>query len=290
MRSTLALLLAVAGAVMVDRMAARRGFDPPGFRDDLSRRLCAGLGLAFIFFIGIFYPAMTFDQHPEVSFDGISPVQLFFFQFILLSWLVVWWALGFLGDAVGGDAVGGDAVGGDAVGGRKAEEWVSQLGLRARHVGTELSIGLAAGLIGWMAVLSAALLLGMLVVEIGGEGALSAEPVAQIVWLSSLPVGLRITVSLAAGVVEELFFRGFLQPRVGIGASTVLFVGAHLAYGEPFMLFGISLLSLFYAWLAVWRRSVWAAMAAHFVFDAVQLLVVIPAALRVYDEGMVSGL
>ena len=227
---------------------------------------------------------MTFDPLRQVSFDAVSPVQIFFFQFLLLGWLVAWWGLGFLPSR-------GDAVGGDAADSRRMlSTGFSQLGLKARHVGTELSIGLAVGLIGWLAVLAAALLLGLLVTAIGGERALAAEPAEQIVWLASLPVGLRIAVSLAAGVTEELFFRGFLQPRVGIGASTVLFVGAHLAYGELFMLFGISLLSLFYAWLASWRRSIWAAMAAHFLFDAIQLLVIIPAVLRVYDEGLVSGI
>ncbi len=277
MRTTVALLLAVAAAVMVDRSAVRRGLDPPGFRD-LNRRLYAGLGLAFIFFLGIFYPAMTFDRLQEVSFDGSSPVQLFYFQIMLLGWLVLWWGLGFVTPPLRDD------------GRRMIRAGVSQLGLRARHVGSELSVGLAAGLIGWLAVLSAALLLGLLVTEFGGEDALGTEPAAQIVWLASMPVGLRIAVSLAAGVVEELFFRGFLQPRVGIAASTALFAGAHLAYGQPFMLFGICLLSLFYARLTTWRRSVWAAMAAHFLFDAVQLLVVIPAVLRVHDGGIASGL
>ncbi len=289
MGTGVALLLAAVAATMIDRMAARRGLDPPGFRDDLGRRLYAGLGLALILFLGIFYPAVTFDQHREVSFDGVSPGQLFFFPIMLLSWLAVWLVLGFVASApVKGHSGGG--LGGVGSGYRMLRAGSTQLGLRARHVGTELSIGLMAGLIGWLAVLAAVLLLGVVVAGIGGKSALATEPAEQIIWLASLPIGLRLVVSMAAGVVEELFFRGFLQPRVGIGASTVLFVAAHLAYGQLFMLFGISLLSFFYAGLTVWRRGIWAAMAAHFLFDAVQLVVVIPAVLRVYDQGLVSGL
>ena len=278
MRVVAAVLFALAAAAMVDRLTARRGFDPPGFHAP-SRRICAGLGLAFVFCLGVFYPAMTFDQAVEVDFEMVTPVQLFFSQILLLGWLLLWWQLGF---ATSRD-IGAESDGQGS--GVRAASWVDQLGLRARDIGTELSIGLAAGLVGWLAVLAAALLLGLLVAGVGGEGVLNQEPAEQIVWLVSLPVGLRLAVSLAAGVVEEIFFRGFLQPRIGISASTVLFVGAHLAYGEPFMLFGVTLLSLFYACLAAWRRSVWAAMTAHFLFDAVQLLVVIPAVLQVYEKG-----
>lgn len=262
MREAAALALALAAAAMVDRLAARRGLDPPGFSDP-GRRLVAGLGLTLVFFLGIFYPAMTFDQAAEVDFEALTPLHLFFSQLLLLGWLAAWWRLGFIPDAAD-----------------RGWPWLDQLRLRARHVGTELSIGLAAGLVGWLAVLSAALLLGLLVTALGGAGRLEREPAEQIVFVASLPVGLRLAVSLAAGVVEELFFRGFLQPRIGIVASTVLFAGAHLAYGDAFMLFGITLLSLFYAGLAVWRRSVWAPMAAHFLFDAIQLLIVIPAVLE----------
>lgn len=298
------VLLALAAAAMVDRLAARRGFDPPGFRDP-GRRLVAGLGLALVFFLGIFYPAVTFDRELEVDLEAVSPIQLFFSQLLLMGWLVLWWRLGsaapasvlsdaptaYRGADVSPVALEDDrngalaSGGGGGAGRRQAWVWSEQLSLKTRHVGTELRIGLAAGLLGWFGVLSAALLMSLLVAEVGGEGLLSQEPAEQIVWLASLPVGLRLAVAVAAGVVEELFFRGFLQPRIGIVASTVLFVGAHLAYGEPFMLFGVSLLSLYYAWLARWRRSIWAAMAAHFLFDAIQLLVVIPAVLRALDSG-----
>ena len=47
------------------------------------------------------------------------------------------------------------------------------------------------------------------------------------------------------------------------------------------MLLGVTLLSLIYGGLVYWRQNIWAAIAAHTLFDAVQLLVVIPAALRV---------
>jgi len=104
-------------------------------------------------------------------------------------------------------------------------------------------------------------------------------------WIVAQPLWLRLAVSMSAGVVEELFFRGFLQPRIGLFGATVLFALAHLGYGEPFMLFGITLLSLSYGLLAKWRGSIFASIAAHTVFDAVQLLVLIPAAAAAADAS-----
>jgi membrane protease YdiL (CAAX protease family) len=67
--------------------------------------------------------------------------------------------------------------------------------------------------------------------------------------------------------------------------STALFVLAHASYEQPLMLVGITLLSLIYGFLVVWRQSIWAAMAAHTLFDAMQLLVIIPWALQMLEEG-----
>jgi membrane protease YdiL (CAAX protease family) len=104
-------------------------------------------------------------------------------------------------------------------------------------------------------------------------------------WIAGLPLLLRLAVSVSAGAVEEGFFRGFLQPRVGVFLSTLFFALAHLSYEQPLMLVGITLLSLLFAALVRWRQNVLAAAAAHFAFDAIQLLVVIPFALRLLEEG-----
>jgi membrane protease YdiL (CAAX protease family) len=46
------------------------------------------------------------------------------------------------------------------------------------------------------------------------------------------------------------------------------------------MLVGIAILSLIYAFLVRWRQNIWPAIAAHALFDGVQLLVVIPGLLK----------
>jgi membrane protease YdiL (CAAX protease family) len=149
----------------------------------------------------------------------------------------------------------------------------------------ELGLGLVAGIGAWLLVIGFLLLLGTLLWSLGGEEMLPTEPPAVIPWIAALPVGLRIALSLSAGVVEETFFRGFLQPRVGIMLSTLLFVLAHASYEEPLMLVGVTLLSIIYALLVRWRQNIWPAIVAHALFDALQLLVVIPTALEFLPPG-----
>lgn len=163
-------------------------------------------------------------------------------------------------------------------------QFLAQFGLLAPSVPREIGIGLLLGVGAWGAVLVAAILVGMIVVALGGEQALPKQPPALIPFLAGLPIVLRLMISLSAGVVEELFFRGFLQPRIGIALSTLLFVLAHFSYGQPLMLVGIMTLSLIYALLVRWRQTIWPAIAAHALFDAVQLLVIIPMALRFMEK------
>ena len=136
-----------------------------------------------------------------------------------------------------------------------------------------------------MCVLVVLILVGSAVYLLGGEEALPQSPPPVVVWIAALPLAVRLAVSLSAGVVEEVFFRGFLQPRIGIGLSTGAFVLAHLSYEQQLMLVGITLLSLIFAALVRWRQSIWAAIAAHTAFDSVQLVFVIPQLLDFLQPG-----
>ncbi len=301
-RLAIAVVLAVAAAQAVDVLTRRRGLDPPGFRRP-HRRALASVALAFAFLVGVFGPAVSFDQPPEVDFESLAWTSVFFLQALLLATLALWAALGYVavtptgtvdlgfpgpladGTLPASDPPFGDPPAGDRPAAPTAGDGLRLFGLWCRDPLAEVGIGLVAGFFAWLGVLLAAATAALVLSALGVDGLLAAEPPEMIVWMASLPVAARLAMSLGAGVVEELFFRGFLQRRVGIGLSSLLFIGGHLGYGQPFMLFGLTLLSLFYAFLVRWRQNIWAAAAAHFLFDAVQLLVVIPAALEVYESG-----
>jgi membrane protease YdiL (CAAX protease family) len=158
--------------------------------------------------------------------------------------------------------------------------FAEQLGLVAPDVPREIGLGVLLGIAAWVVVLVGVMALGLGLYALGGDKALPKAPPAMVTWIAALPILVRMSISLSAGLVEEGFFRGFLQPRVGILLSTALFVLAHFSYGQPFMLVGITLLSLIYALLVRWRQNIWPAIAAHALFDGVQLLVVIPGVLK----------
>jgi membrane protease YdiL (CAAX protease family) len=149
----------------------------------------------------------------------------------------------------------------------------------------ELGLGILVGVASWFAVLLAALVLALVLYAFGAEGVAPKEPPELVVWIAALPFGIRLLACLSAGVVEETFFRGFLQPRIGIALSTVFFVLGHLAYGQPILLFGVTILSLIYGLLVRWRQTIWPAIAAHALFDGVQLLIVIPTTLKLLGKG-----
>ena len=62
------------------------------------------------------------------------------------------------------------------------------------------------------------------------------------------------------------------------------FALGHVGYGQPFLLLGVTVLSVIYGLLARWRGNVWAAVVAHTLFDAVQLLVIIPLGIEASGE------
>jgi membrane protease YdiL (CAAX protease family) len=263
-------LLGVLAAFAFDRASARRGLRPPGFADPLRRAPFLAL-LALVLAFGVFAGLATLGESGTVDFSAVDPLQLFLLHLFFLAALAAWYGLGWGGLGLPP--------------GSHRRELAAQLGLRSGRLDVELGIGVLAGVAGWVAVLAIMVAVGLGLFALGGQEVLPDAPPPAIVWIAGLPVAVRLALAVSAGVVEELFFRGFLQPRVGLAASSALFVLAHLSYDQPLMLVGITLLSLFYGALVRWRQSLWSAIVAHTLFDAIQLLVVIPLALRFVPAG-----
>ena len=81
--------------------------------------------------------------------------------------------------------------------------------------------------------------------------------------------------SVSAGIGEEIFFRGALQPLLGVYATSAIFVGIHGYFSFknlPINFFGF-LLFLFICligYVAI-EYTIWHAIAAHFSYDLVLL-------------------
>ena len=298
-----------------DWLCRRRGLMPPGFRRPW-RRVAASALVFFILWFGIFAPLGEIGlAEPKLDLSSISTPRLFLLHGMLVAVVLGWMVLGFAAVPRQAPAAApapppaaeipdlsdmppapempelaaipppGPAPAPASETPERSSrppfwhQFAAQLGLVAPDVSREVLIGLLLGICAWFVVLLALFAAALAIYAIGGEKALP-KPSAIVPWIASLPVLVRLMVSLSAGFVEETFFRGFLQPRMGIALSSGCFVLAHLSYGQPFMLLGITLLSLIYAFLVRWRQTIWPAIAAHALFDGVQLLVIIPMAMR----------
>ncbi len=270
-RFFLPVLAGGACAWWIDQSTAARGLLPPGFAagtpTGLRRRVAAMALLGLVLWVGVFAAVGQIglpSRVNEIDFENLSPLNLFQMHALLVATLAAWLMLGYW--RCGHDA--GTVI-------------RSQLGLRVRpgqSVRTEVGLGIGAGVILWAGVLAVLVISVFAVGLVGGFDNLPSEAPKMVLWMGSLPILLRVMVSLSAGVVEEVFFRGFLMPRVGFGLSNVLFVLGHLSYEQPFLLLGVALLSVSFSLLVRWRGNIWPAIAAHAVFDAIQLLILVPSA------------
>lgn len=83
--------------------------------------------------------------------------------------------------------------------------------------------------------------------------------------LKSLKPGEVVLLAMAAGVAEEVFFRGALQPRIGWLWANILFAAMHPV--SPTYVAAVFLLGLPLAWLQSVTGNLWSVMIAHGLYD-----------------------
>ena len=262
MSSATFILLVLAGSLgmLLSFVQARSravlvedGFSEPG-RRAIAMGLLAGV---LLLTVAIPFAAGTAGAKPEIR--QLSLVSVFAVHAILLFFLACYYALS------------------------ERRSLVEFLGLRSDRPARDVSVGVLIGVSGWILTIltaTAIVLLWYLVsrrspVESAGP---SVSP--MIVWLVSRPLWVKISIVVSAMVVEELFFRSFLQTRVGPVAATLMFTAAHGVYGQPLMLVGILVISTVLSLTFARYRNVLPCIVAHGVFDSIQMFVVIPLLLR----------
>lgn len=158
------------------------------------------------------------------------------------------------------------------------------LNIRYERPAEVAAIGVSVGVGGWVLTIVAALLVAF---ALRGVGLIQepAEPPAMIGWMANLPIWKKALIILSAMTVEEAFFRSFLQKRIGLVASTILFSLAHFTYGNPLLLIGITIVSLIIGITFYRTKNVIPCVIAHGVFDAIQLFVIVPLAVRMMGVG-----
>ena len=160
------------------------------------------------------------------------------------------------------------------------------LNIPRRGNGEAVLTGFAVGVGGWIVTISIALIIGLLLVA-SGLMPKNPTPSPMIGWMAALPLWKKCVIVLSAMTIEEAFFRGWLQKRIGVIASTILFALAHSGLGQPFLLIGVSLISLVIGFTFYRTKNLIPGIIAHGIFDAVQLFVIIPVVFKM--SGMGAG-
>lgn len=186
--------------------------------------------------------------------------RLFALHWILIAFLMVWWLLS---------------------GRPPLHEYLS---IRPAKPGEAVMTGLAVGFGGWMFTLMVALVIG-LILSAAGLIPKNPQPSPMIGYMAALPLWKKATIVLSAMTVEEAFFRGWLQKRVGLLASTTLFAVAHSGFGQPLLLIGVFVISLIIGFTFYRTKNLIPGIVAHGVFDAIQLFVIIPVLFKMLGLG-----
>ena len=86
-------------------------------------------------------------------------------------------------------------------------------------------------------------------------------------------LGSMLAISVAAGLGEELLFRGVLQPELGLVTASVLFGMAHMG-GSGTFAFGCwaGAMGAALGGLAIWTDGLTAPIVAHTVYDAAAMI------------------
>lgn len=220
--------------------------------------------------LGVFLFAVTFliigsSLHPPSAKDlaAIPFYSLFTLHGILIAFLIGWWLL------------------------TRRPPLASFLNIQRQRVGEAVMTGLAVGVGGWIVTIMLALAVA-LILSAAGLIPKNPQPSPMIGWMAALPVWKKGAIVFSAMTIEEAFFRGWLQKRVGLILSTLLFALAHSGLGQPLLLIGVAIISLIIGFTFYRTKNLIPGVIAHGIFDAVQLFVIIPVVFKMSGLAVVS--
>jgi membrane protease YdiL (CAAX protease family) len=216
----------------------------------LWRRAVAALLFTLILAVAVFLPVATpvpgdFDpQHLWFPLVFLTHIPLTLF-------LVVWWRL------------------------RGDVSLAGFLSISTENLSERLRQGLWYGAGCWFFAIAATVTMGNFAETVGNYSP-PLDPPAIIAWMAGLSLMQKLAVVVVSMTVEEAFFRGFLQPRVGLVPASILFALGHFSYDMPMLLIGVFAVSLVIGRCFERTGNLLPCIVAHGVFNGIQLLVVLP--------------
>lgn len=215
----------------------------------LWRRALGALLLILILAAVAFYPVV--QEHGGFNPEGLWFPLVFIGHVPLTLFLLVWWGL------------------------RGDISLAAFLSLSSRDLGQKVRDGLWYGAACWIFAVAVTMTMGNFAETVGGYTAPPSPP-DLVVWMAELSLAQKLAIVVVAMTVEEAFYRAFLQPRIGLVTTSILFAFGHFNSDLPFLVVGVFAVSLVIGRCFERTGDLLPCMIAHAVFNGVQLLFVLP--------------
>jgi membrane protease YdiL (CAAX protease family) len=139
------------------------------------------------------------------------------------------------------------------------------LGLRAEGALPGLLLGFGAAILILLGFMAFSLLLA-------ASGLTLPENERALAIARSVTLAGALGIAVVSAVSEEIFFRGFLQPRIGLFAQAAVFALAHLSYVNAMEVAVTFALALVFGLMYRRTGNLWGPIGAHFLFNLLMLL------------------
>lgn len=221
-----------------------------------ARMAVGAVLLVLVLTLTVYTPVVAFGRVADIDMARLNLPLLFLGHFVLAAFVLFWWLLR-----------------------RDPASLTEYLSLRRHDRASLLRYGLIAGVSAWLLAIVVNLTIALLLAPVlPASDPLPLPPI--MVWFAGLDFASKLAVVGVAMTVEEAFFRGFLQPRIGIWASSAMFALGHFSYGLPFLVVGVFVVSVVLGRVYERTRDLLPCIVGHGVFDALQLFVVLPLAVQ----------
>lgn len=156
---------------------------------------------------------------------------------------------------------------------------VASSGIRSEDFFADLGLGLVTVLVTYAVVLAVLIPSMLFSNTLRGQMEENANRIMEMI--PKLAPHQFLFMALMIGVYEEVVFRGFLMPRLrralgswpaAVLVSTAVFTLLHALDQTAMALVVVTILSLLFSVVTIWRRSILPAVVAHTLFDLSQFL------------------
>ena len=130
----------------------------------------------------------------------------------------------------------------------------------------KLKTTLIYSVIGLISVFAVLIILSLLAVYLGFNDQTKVSEK-----ISGLPLVILAFAVFFAPISEELFFRAFLSPRVGIIFSSVIFGALHFSYGSIIEIVGVFVVGLLLGFIFEKSKSITPCIIVHLTYNLISI-------------------